>query len=219
MSSYNQIVEDCVSKLGKIKIVPVLAIESVEDGIKMCEILNDNNLKAAEITFRTDAAEEIIRQASKKFPEMVIGAGTVLNKEDLHRAFNAGAKFAVAPGFNPTVVKEAVANNYPFFPGIANPSQFEQAYELGVRMFKFFPAEQAGGVPFLKSLLAPYKHLGIKIMPTGGLNTTNIGDYLSISEVPAAGGTWLGKSTDIEAGNWDEITKLVQNAVKLAEKF
>ena len=219
MSSYNEIVNKCVGELEKIKIVPVLAIENVKDGVKMCEILNDNNLKAAEITFRTEAAEDIIREASKKFPELVIGAGTVLNVEDLHRAFNAGAKFAVAPGFNPTVVKEAVANNYPFFPGISNPSQFEQAYELGVRMFKFFPAEQAGGVPFLKSLIAPYKHLGIKIMPTGGLNTSNIGDYISIPEVPAAGGTWLGKASDITAGNWDEITKLVQDAVKLAKQY
>ncbi len=219
MNLYNETVNKCVNEMEKIKIVPVLAIESVADGVKMCEILNDNNLKAAEITFRTAAAEDIIREASQKFPELIIGAGTVLNIEDLHRAFNAGAKFAVAPGFNPTVVKEAVANNFPFFPGVANPSQLEQAYELGVRMFKFFPAEQAGGVPFLKSLIAPYKHLGIKIMPTGGLNTTNIGDYISIPEVPAGGGTWLGKTADIESGNWDEITKLVQEAVTLAKQY
>lgn len=215
MSNYDVAVDEVVEKLAKIKIVPVLAIEKVEDGIKMCELLDRTGLKAAEITFRTAAAEDIIREASTRFPELVIGAGTVLNTKDLHRAFNAGAKFAVAPGFNPEVVKEAVANNYPFFPGISCPSQVEQAYALGVKMQKFFPAEAAGGVKMLKSIIAPYRHLGIKFMPTGGLNTGNINTYLEIPEVPAAGGTWLGKSSDIEAGNWDTIEQLVKEALEL----
>ena len=148
----------------------------------------------AEITFRTKAAESIIREASRRFPEMFIGAGTILNTADLHRAFDAGAKFAVAPGFNPTVVGEAMKNGYAFAPGICTPSEIEQAYELGCRFFKFFPAEAAGGVKMLKSIAAPYKHLGIKFMPTGGVTIDNAADWLAVPEVSAAGGTWLNKA-------------------------
>ena len=151
-------------------------------------------LPVAEITFRTKAAESIIREASRRFPEMFIGAGTILNTADLHRAFDAGAKFAVAPGFNPTVVGEAMKNGYAFAPGICTPSEIEQAYELGCRFFKFFPAEAAGGVKMLKSIAAPYKHLGIKFMPTGGVTIDNAADWLAVPEVSAAGGTWLNKA-------------------------
>ena len=214
--NFKENVEKVVEALDGIKIVPVLAIESVEDGLKLCEILNRVGLRTAEITFRTEAAEEIIKQASATFPDLVIGAGTILNITDLHRAFNAGAKFAVAPGFNPTVVRAAIENGYAFFPGVATPSEVEQAMELGCRMLKFFPAEAAGGIPMLSALIAPYKHLGVKFMPTGGLNTCNIGNYLAIKEIPCAGGTWLGKSADIEAGEWDKIETLVKDAVTLA---
>ncbi|MFA7230582.1 MAG: bifunctional 4-hydroxy-2-oxoglutarate aldolase/2-dehydro-3-deoxy-phosphogluconate aldolase [Victivallaceae bacterium] len=202
-------------KLTKMKIVPVLAIEKVEDGIRMCEVLHNCGLMGAEITFRTAAAEEIIREASKRFPDMVIGAGTVLNIKDLHRAFDAGAEFAVAPGFNPTVVQEAVKNGFPFFPGISCPSQVEQAYELGISVMKFFPAEAAGGVKMLKSIIAPYRHLGIKFMPTGGISEDNALSYLDIPEVIAVGGTWLGKNSDIVSGAWDKIKQAIKNAITL----
>lgn len=216
MTVFQKNVDQVVDALASIKIVPVLAIESVEDGLKMCETLNRLGLRTAEITFRTESAEEIIKQASEKFPELVLGAGTITTVEDLHRAFNAGAKFAVAPGFNPTVVKEAVAQGFPFFPGVCTPSEVEQAMEVGCKMLKFFPAEAAGGLPMIKSLIAPYKHLGIKFMPTGGLNTGNIATYLSVPEIACAGGTWLGKAADIEAGNWDVIEGLIKDAVELA---
>ncbi|MHB9138052.1 MAG: bifunctional 4-hydroxy-2-oxoglutarate aldolase/2-dehydro-3-deoxy-phosphogluconate aldolase [Victivallaceae bacterium] len=217
MSAYNEKVEAVVVKLSRFKIVPVLAIEKVEDGLKMCELLDRCGLKIAEITFRTAAAEEIIRQASKKFPELVIGAGTVLNIEDLHRAFNAGASFAVAPGLNPAVVKEAIKNEYPFFPGISCPTHIEQAYELGVKVMKFFPAKALGGVKMLKAVIPPYRHLGIKLIPTGGISSDNIKNYLELPEVIAAGGTWLGTSADIRAGEWDKIEQLVRDAIKLLE--
>jgi 2-dehydro-3-deoxyphosphogluconate aldolase/(4S)-4-hydroxy-2-oxoglutarate aldolase len=217
MSAYNEKVEAVVGKLGRFKIVPVLAIEKVEDGLRMCELLDRCGLKIAEITFRTAAAEEIIRQASKKFPELVIGAGTVLNIDDLHRAFNAGAAFAVAPGLNPTVVKEAIKSEYPFFPGISCPTQIEQAYELGVKVMKFFPAKALGGVKMLKAIIPPYRHLGIKLIPTGGISSDNIKNYLELPEVIAAGGTWLGTSADIRAGEWDKIEQLVRDAIKLLE--
>ena len=206
-----------VEKLNEIKIVPVLVLNDLDSGLKMCEVLVECGLPAAEITFRTQAAESIIKAASERFPELYLGAGTILNTADLDRAFNAGAKFAVAPGFNPTVVKAAVAKGYAFAPGICTPSELEQAHELGCKFLKFVPAEAAGGVPMLKSLIAPYKHLGIRFMPTGGVTTANVNDYISLKEVVAVGGTWLGKADDIAAGNWDKIREVVKAAVALKE--
>ena len=180
--------------LAQYKIIPVLVLEDLESGLKRCELLCECGLPVAEITFRTKAAESVIREASRRFPEMFLGAGTVLNTADLHRAFDAGAKFAVAPGFNPTVVREALKCGYAFAPGICTPSEIEQAYELGCRFFKFFPAEAAGGIKMLKSIAAPYRHLGIKFMPTGGVTIDNAGEWLAVPEVAAAGGTWLNKA-------------------------
>ncbi len=219
MSDYKAKCDAVVEALGKVKVVPVLAIEKVEDGIKMCEVLNECGLKAAEITFRTKAAEGIIKEAAVQFPELVLGAGTVLNKEDLHKAFDAGAQFAVSPGLNPVVVDEAVKNGYPFFPGFCTPSELEQIMEYGIRMVKFFPAEAMGGVKMLGNIIAPYKHLGIRVMPTGGVNTGNLGDYLSVPQIACAGGTWVGKAADIEAGEWDKIAGIVKDAVELASKY
>ncbi len=219
MSNYKEKSDDIVKKLAAVKVVPVLAIEDVDDGIKMCEILQEKGLNAAEVTFRTQAAEAIIKEAACRFPSLVLGAGTVLNKDDLHRAFDAGAAFAVAPGLNPVVVEEAVKNEYPFFPGFCTPSELEQILQFGIRMVKFFPAEAMGGVKMLGNIIAPYKHLGIRIMPTGGVNPQNLGDYLSIPQVPCAGGTWLGKSADIEAGAWEKIGGLVSDAVALAAEY
>ena len=177
--------------LNRIKIVPVLVLDSVDAGLRMCETLYANGLAAAEITFRTAAAESVIREAAKRFPEMLIGAGTVLNTADLHRAADAGARFAVAPGFNPTVVREALKSNFDFIPGVLTPGEIEQGLELGLRTFKFFPAEAAGGAAMLKSLIAPYRHLGVRFMPTGGVKPANVETYLAIPEVAAVGGTWL----------------------------
>lgn len=201
--------------LSELKIVPVLVLNSVDEGLKMCEILAECNLPGAEITFRTSAAQAVIKAVSEHFPDFCVGAGTVLNVEDLHRAFDAGAKFAVAPGFNPVVVQEAVRNEFVFAPGICTPSEAEQAMALGCRFLKFFPAEAAGGVKMIKSIIAPYKHLGIRFMPTGGVSTANVADYLAVKEIVAVGGTWLGKSADIEAGNWDLIRETVRSAVAL----
>jgi 2-dehydro-3-deoxyphosphogluconate aldolase/(4S)-4-hydroxy-2-oxoglutarate aldolase len=172
-------------------------------------------LPAAEITFRTAAAEEVIKEAARLFPELYLGAGTILNIRDLERAFLAGAKFAVAPGFNPTVVKSAIANEWAFAPGVCTPSEVEQAMELGCRFLKFFPAEAAGGVKMIKSLIAPYKHMGVQFMPTGGITTANVAEYLAVKEIVAVGGTWLGKSSDLAAGNFDAIRETVKSAVTL----
>ena len=218
MSDYQKKCDAIVKAMGQVKVIPVLAIDTVEDGVKMCEVLDSCGLKAAEITFRTKAAEGIIREAAKRFPGLVLGAGTVLNIEDLHRAFDAGAHFAVAPGFNPVVVEEAIKSGYPFFPGFCTPSELEQVLQYGIKMLKFFPAEAMGGTKMLSNIIAPYKHLGIKIMPTGGVNPSNFGEYLSIEQIACAGGTWVGKSDDINAGNWDKIRQIVKDAVELAAK-
>lgn len=197
--------------LGKFRVIPVLVLNDLNDGLKMCESLCENGLPVAEITFRTKPAAEIIAQAAKHFPEMLIGAGTILNVNDLQRAIDAGAKFAVAPGFNPTVVKAAFERNFAFAPGICTPSEVEQAYELGCRFFKFFPAEAAGGVKMLQSIIAPYKHLGIKFMPTGGVSIHNAGEYLAVPEIAAVGGTWIGKNIP----DWEKVKQTIQEAASL----
>ncbi len=206
-----------VDRLSQIRIVPVLVLEEENSGLKMCEVLLECGLPAAEITFRTTAAAGIIKEAAKRFPELYLGAGTILNTADLHRAFDAGAKFAVAPGFNPTVVKEAVANDFAFAPGVCTPSEIEQAMELGCRFLKFFPAEAAGGVTMLKSLIAPYKHMGVRFMPTGGVTTDNVKNYLALKEVAAVGGTWLGKADLIAAGEWTKIADTVRAAAEMVK--
>jgi 2-dehydro-3-deoxyphosphogluconate aldolase/(4S)-4-hydroxy-2-oxoglutarate aldolase len=216
--SFQKNCEAVVAALSDIKIVPVLVLDDVKSGVKMCQILAECGLPAAEITFRTAAAEEVIKEAAKSFPELYLGAGTILNTRDLDRAFNAGAKFAVAPGFNPTVVKAAVAAGHAFAPGVCTPSEVEQAMELGCRFLKFFPAEAAGGVKMIKSLIAPYKHLGVRFMPTGGITADNAGDYLAVNEIVAVGGTWLGKAADLKAGNYDAIRAGVKAAVALKSR-
>ena len=208
--SFQENSEKVVKALSEIKIIPVLVLNDVESGLKMCEILVKQGLPAA---------EAVIKAAAKEFPELYLGAGTILNTTDLKRAFDAGASFAVAPGFNPTVVKEAVKNGWAFAPGVCTPSEVEQAMELGCRFLKFFPAEAAGGVKMIQSLIAPYKHMGVKFMPTGGITTANVANYLEIKEIVAVGGTWLGKSSDIEKGNWQGIEEAVAAAVELKKNF
>lgn len=201
--------------LERLRIVPVLVVDRVDDGLRMVETLVEHGLPAAEITFRTVAAPEVIAAAAQRFPDVLLGAGTILHVDDLRRAFDAGARFAVAPGFNPTVVESAVTNALPFSPGICTPSEFEQAYAMGVRVMKFFPAEAAGGVPMLKALAAPYRHLGVRFMPTGGVGVDNAAAYWAIPEVAAVGGTWLGRPDDMRAGRWDAIAAAVRDAVAL----
>lgn len=215
--SFSMECDAVLAQLERIRIVPVLVLEELESGLKMCEVLAECGLPAAEITFRTQAAASIIEAASKRFPNLYLGAGTILNVADLKRAFDAGAKFAVAPGFNPSVVGAAIESNFAFAPGVCTPSEAEQAMELGCRFLKFFPAEAAGGTAMLKSLIAPYKHLGIRFMPTGGVTTANVMEYLALREVAAVGGTWLGKAEEIKAGNWNKIRETVKQAVALKE--
>ncbi|OFW54279.1 MAG: 2-dehydro-3-deoxyphosphogluconate aldolase, partial [Actinobacteria bacterium RBG_13_35_12] len=175
------------------------------------------DLPIAEITFRTSAAEESIKVLNKELPDLLIGAGTVLTIEQVKRAVSAGAQFIVSPGFNPKVVDYCVENNILITPGLNNPTQIEMALERGIEVVKFFPAEASGGLPLLESMSAPYS--GIKFIPTGGINLNNLTSYLSNQKVHACGGSWMVKDNLISSGNFEEITRLTQEAVAVMLGF
>lgn len=218
MKKENSASDLVAEKLRACRIIPVLVINTVEEGVKICEILCNAGLPSAEITFRTSAAEGTIREVTKRFPEMTAGAGTILNTSDLEKAVSAGAKFAVAPGCNPKIMQAAEKLSIPFFPGVCTPSDIECAYENGARIMKFFPAEASGGTNMLKALIGPYKHLGIKFIPLGGIDAANVRKYFEMKEVIAAGGSWMVKQEDVTAGRWDIIEKNVKEAVSLVQK-
>ena len=198
-------------KLRKFKVIPVIAIDNAEDILPLGEQLVKNGLPVAEITFRSAAAAEAIRLLRNAYPEMYIGAGTVLNEAQVIEAKEAGSDFIVSPGLNPNTVLACKKHNIDFIPGLNSPSNVEQALELGITIVKFFPAEASGGIPMLKSLLGPYGK--IKVMPTGGITANNIQQYLDLPAVLACGGTWMVDKGLINAKNWDEIGRLVKEAV------
>ncbi|MCW8330999.1 bifunctional 4-hydroxy-2-oxoglutarate aldolase/2-dehydro-3-deoxy-phosphogluconate aldolase [Photobacterium sp. SDRW27] len=202
-------------QLAAIKVIPVIAIDRAEDIIPLGKALADNGLPAAEITFRSDAAAEAIRLLREAQPEMLIGAGTVLNREQAIAAKEAGATFVVSPGFNPNTVKACQEIGIDIVPGVNNPSTVEAALEMGITTLKFFPAEASGGINMLKSLLAPYTQ--VQFMPTGGVNTKNVRDYLAIDRVFACGGTWMVDKKLINEGRWDEIGRLAREASELVK--
>ena len=202
-------------KLKEIKVIPVIALDKAEDIIPLGKALAENGLPAAEITFRSDAAVEAIRLLREAQPDMLIGAGTVLNREQVIAAKEAGATFIVSPGFNPNTVKACQELGIDIVPGVNSPSTVEAALEMGLKTLKFFPAEASGGIAMVKSLLAPYTD--IELMPTGGVNTQNIGDYLAIPRVIACGGTWMVDKKLINEGNWEEIGRLAKEASELVK--
>lgn len=200
-----------IEEIYSIGIVPVIALDDAKDAEPLAGALCRGGLPCAEVTFRTDAAEESIRIMSEKFPEMLVGAGTVLTIEQVDRAVNAGAKFIVSPGLNPKVVKYCVDKKIPIMPGTSNPSDVEAALELGLEVVKFFPAEAAGGIEMIKAMSAPYGK--VRFMPTGGVNASNLKSYLDFPKIVACGGTWMVKKDLIAAGKFDEIEALTREAV------
>ncbi|MGY3570254.1 bifunctional 4-hydroxy-2-oxoglutarate aldolase/2-dehydro-3-deoxy-phosphogluconate aldolase [Vibrio paucivorans] len=200
-------------QLKALKVIPVIAIDNAQDIIPLGKVLAENGLPAAEITFRSDAAVEAIRLLRAAQPDMLIGAGTVLNKEQAIAAKDAGATFIVSPGFNPNTVKACQEIGIDIVPGVNNPSTIEAALEMGLTTLKFFPAEASGGVNMVKALLAPYGD--VHIMPTGGVNPKNIKDYLAVPRVLACGGTWMVDKKLVEAGEWEELARLTREAVEL----
>lgn len=198
-------------KLQLLGLVPVVKLDREEDALPLAQALCEGGLPCAEITFRTQAAEGAIRRIAQAFPEMLVGAGTVLTPEQADCAARAGAKFIVSPGLNPRVVSHCLEQGYPVIPGCATPSELEQALELGLRTVKFFPAEAAGGLPMIKAMAAPYPQ--VMFMPTGGIGPANLTEYLSFPKVLACGGSWMVKDTLIREGRFEEIRRLTQEAV------
>lgn len=198
-------------KLATFKVIPVIQIDDASQAVPLAKALVENGLPVAEVTFRTEAAAEAISLMRDAYPEMCIGAGTVLNAEQVDNAKQAGAEFVVAPGLNPNTVTYCQSIEMPIVPGVNSPSQIEQGLELGLTFMKFFPAEASGGIPMVKSLLAPY--VSVSLMPTGGIGKGNIADYLAIDRVVCCGGTWMVAPKLIAEGNWEEIGRLVREAV------
>lgn len=205
---------DMMKLIGKYKLVPVVVLEDAKDAVSLAKSLIEGGLPCAEVTFRTAAAEESIRKMTEAFPEMLVGAGTVLTTEQVDRAVAAGAKFIVSPGFNPRIVDYCLDKGIPMIPGCCTPSDIEQALERGLEVVKFFPAEAAGGVPMLKALAGPYRN--VRFMPTGGIGPANLKNYLALPAVLACGGSWMVKESLVNAGEFDKIRGLTMEAVKLS---
>ena len=203
-------VTETIQKMG---VVPVVVLNDAKDAEPLAKALCEGGLPCAEVTFRTDAAEESIRIMATEFPEMFVGAGTVLTVEQVDRAVAAGAKFIVSPGFDPEIVDYCLSKEIHVFPGCITPSEVSQAVKRGLKVVKFFPAEQFGGVATIKALAAPFT--GVKFMPTGGVNAKNLESYLSCDKIVACGGSWMVKGDLVKAGKFDEIKALVEEAVQL----
>ncbi len=195
-------------EMKKYKIVPVIVIDDAEDAKDLADALCEGGIPVAEVTFRTEAAEETIRRMSSRHPDMLVGAGTVLTKEQVDRAADAGAKFIVTPGLNPEIVRYCQERNVPVCPGVATPSEVEKAMSLGLDLVKFFPAEPMGGIKMLKAISAVYSN--VYFMPTGGINGENISDYLAMDRVAACGGSWMVKKDLIKTGEFDQIRNKVR---------
>ena len=208
---------DMFKTIYELGIIPVVAIDDADKAVPLAKALSEGGLPAAEITFRTAAAEESIRRITAECPDVLVGAGTVLTKEQADRAVAAGAKFIVTPGFNPEMIAYIKSLGIPMMPGAATPGEMEQAMSMGLTNIKFFPAEANGGVAKLKALAGPYQ--AAKWMPTGGVNAKNLNDYLSFDRIIACGGTWLATGADIAENNWDGITKKCKEAIKVMLGF
>ena len=198
-------------------VVPVVVLNDAKDAEPLADALVKGGLPCAEVTFRTDAAEESIRIMAQKYPEMLVGAGTVLTIDQVDRAVNAGSKFIVSPGFDPEIVDYCLSKNIPIFPGCITPSEVAQAVKRGLKVVKFFPAEQFGGVATIKAMAAPYTMM--KFMPTGGVSAKNLKDYLTFDKIICCGGSWMVKGDLIKAGEFDKICELAKEAVALAKEI
>lgn len=203
---------DLLKKISAYGIVPVIKINDVEKAVPLAKALVEGGLPLAEVTFRTEQAEEAIKRISREFPDLLVGAGTILTIDQVDKAVKAGAKFIVSPGFNNNVVNYCIANEITIIPGTSTPSEMEAAIEAGLDVVKFFPAEQSGGVSYLKAVGGPYTNL--KFIPTGGINVKNLNDYLSMKNVIACGGTWMVKEDLIQKNDFETITCLTKEAVK-----
>lgn len=209
------IMETIIKQLETLKVVPVVKLDDAKDALLLGKALVKGGLPVIEITFRTDAAAEAIASLSYELPDICVGAGTVLTIDQVNQAIDSGARFIVAPGFNPRVVDYCIDRNIPIFPGVNSPTQVEMGLERDLKVLKFFPAEASGGLNMLKAMTAPYGNL--RFMPTGGININNLKDYLAFDRIIACGGTWLATAALVNEGRFDEITRLVEEVVKTVQ--
>lgn len=206
-----------LEQLSSYGVVPVVVVNDVKDAEPLAKAMVEGGLPVAEVTFRTDAAEESIRIMAEKYPEMLVGAGTVLTIDQVDRAVAAGAKFIVSPGFDPEIVDYCLSKGIVVTPGIITPSELAQAVKRGLEVVKFFPAEQFGGLATIKALAAPYTQM--KFMPTGGISAKNIKDYLGFNKIIACGGSWMVKGDLVKAGEFDKIKEMCAEAVALVKEI
>lgn len=210
-------VEACLKRFSEIGIIPVVVLEDAKDAEPLGRALVEGGLPAAEVTFRTAAAEESIRIMAENFPEMLVGAGTVLTIEQAERAVKAGAKFIVSPGFDPEIVQWCLDRDVPVCPGIQTPSELISAVKMGLDHVKFFPAENAGGLSMINAVGAAFGN--VKFMPTGGINTANVPEYLKSSKIFCCGGTWMVKGNMIKAGEFDKIKEICKEAAAVVKEI
>lgn len=208
---------ELIQKISETGIIPVVKIDNAKDAVPLANALRAGGINCAEITFRTDAAEEAIHLIHEAFPDMLIAAGTVLTPEQADKAINAGASAIVSPGLNPEVVKHCNQKQYPIIPGVCTPSEVETAMSLGLKYLKFFPAEAAGGIKMIKAMSAPYSM--VKFMPTGGISTANVAEYLNCKAVFACGGSWMVPAEKITNGEFEEIKALTKEASQLLKEI
>lgn len=200
-------------EIEKYKIVPVVVLKDAQNAVDLAKALIAGGLPVAEVTFRTEAAEEAIRTIVKELPDMLVGAGTITTAEQAKRALDAGARFLVTPGFSRSVTEFAVKQSCPIFPGVCTPTELMMAQEYHLSVVKFFPAAQYGGLNTIKALSGPFPQ--IRFMPTGGINSGNIKEYLGNPKIIACGGSWMVKDSLIQEGRFDEIERLTAEAVSL----
>ena len=211
------IMNKIIEQFKKIGIIPVVVIDDAKDAVPLAKALVEGGLPCAEVTFRTAAAADAIKAMSEAYPDMLVGAGTVLTTEQVDRAIEAGAKFIVSPGLNPKVVSYCVEKGIPVTPGVQTPSEIEQALELGLDVVKFFPAEPAGGLKMIKAIAAPY--VNVCFMPTGGINAGNVRDYLAYNRIVACGGSWMVPKNKVAEGSFDEIRDMVSEAAAIVKEI
>lgn len=209
--SVKEKIDELVDQLENTGIVPVIKLDKVEDAENLAKALREGGINCAEVTFRAKGADEVIKRMTSAYPDMLVGAGTVLTCGQVDAAIAAGAKFCVAPGLNPEVVKHCLEKGVPFAPGLSSASEIEQALGLGLDFCKFFPAEQAGGLPYIKAVCGPYTTM--RFMPTGGVTADNLNGYLSYKKIVCCGGSWIVPPALLAAGDWAGITKLCREAV------
>ncbi len=205
---------DVLSRLANSIVVPVVVLDKAEDAIPTAKAMAAGGVDTMEITFRTACAPEAIKAVAENCPDVLVGAGTIVNLEQCKLAVEMGAKFIVSPGYSEEVVAWCVENGIPVAPGCVTPTEIMAALKHGLTMVKFFPANVYGGLNAMKNLSAPF--VGLKFLPTGGVNAANIKEYIDAPFIHAVGGSWVCPKADIAAGNWEKIQNLCAEARKAA---